>query len=163
MEKRPAPTGAEAYAQRLKPYFVAEQVPPQLVWLAEVESSFDADARSPAGAAGLYQLMPPTAQRLGLSLRPEDQRLVPEKSARAAAKYLHTLHDHFRDWPLTLAAYNAGEGNVQRLLDRHKVRTYDGIATHLPAETQMYVPKVEATILRREGVQLARLETPSAR
>jgi membrane-bound lytic murein transglycosylase D len=142
---------------RLKPVFASERVPGELVWLAEVESSFDANARSPAGAAGLFQLMPPTAQRMGLAMRPTDQRFNAEKSARASAKYLRTLHTEFRDWPLTLAAYNAGEGKVRRLLANQRVKTFDQIASSLPAETQMYVPKVEAVIQRREGKALAAL------
>jgi len=121
------------------------------------EPSFDPKARSPAGASGLFQLMPATAKRYGLKTWPLDQRLKPEASARAAAQYLEYLHGHFKDWRLALAAYNAGEGTVQRMMSRHKARTYDEIATHLPAETQLYVPRVEATVLRREGVKLAEL------
>jgi membrane-bound lytic murein transglycosylase D len=66
----------------------------------------------------------------------------------------------FKDWRLAVAAYNCGEGRVRRLLDQHKARTFDEIATYLPAETQMYVPKVEATLLRREGVKLSQLPAP---
>jgi membrane-bound lytic murein transglycosylase D len=156
---RPWPEQAKPLVPRLKPIFAAHQIPPELVWIAEVESSFDARARSPAGAAGLFQLMPATAKRYGLRTWPIDQRLNPEQSAAAAAKYLDYLHRHFKDWRLALAAYNAGEGTVQSLLDRRKTRTFDAIATHLPAETQMYVPKVEATILRREGLKLSQLRS----
>jgi membrane-bound lytic murein transglycosylase D len=141
----------------LKPIFTQQKVPNQLVWVAEVESSFDPGARSPAGAAGLFQLMPDTAKRYGLRTWPIDQRLQPEPSARAAATYLGQLHEKFQDWRLTLAAYNAGEGSVQNLLKRYKATTYDAIATHLPAETQMFVPKVEAILKRREGVKLSEL------
>ena len=162
LEKRPAPQGAVAWAERLKPVFAAQHVPSQLVWLAEVESSFDPHARSPVGAAGLFQLMPQTAQSLGLSLRPQDQRLEPIPSAKAAAQYLKRLYGRFESWPLALAAYNAGEGRVNELLNRYHTRTFDGIATHLPAETQMYVPKVNATIERRTGVPLAQLPAPTA-
>ena len=157
LSARPWPEAAKPYVARLKPIFAEQKVPPELVWLAEVESSFDARVRSPAGAAGLFQLMPATAKSYGLKTSPSDQRLQPEDSARAAAKYLGHLHGQFKDWRLALAAYNAGEGTVQKLLERHKARTFDAIATHLPAETQMYVPKVEATLLRREGVELSRL------
>jgi membrane-bound lytic murein transglycosylase D len=129
-------------------------VPPQLVWVAEVESSFDPSARSPAGAAGLFQLMPDTAKRYGLRTWPSDQRLDAEQSARVATAYLGQLHEKFKDWRLALAAYNAGEGTVQNLLKRHKANSYDAIASYLPAETQMFVPKVEATVQRREGVEL---------
>jgi len=158
---RPWPEAARPYVSRLKPIFVAQNVPPQLVWMAEVESSFNPQARSPAGAAGLFQLMPATAKRYGLRTWPLDQRVRPEESGRAAAKYLGYLHAQFKDWRLALAAYNAGEGAVQRLMKQHNARTFDGIATHLPAETQMYVPRVEATLARREGVTLSELRPPS--
>jgi membrane-bound lytic murein transglycosylase D len=157
---RPWPPAASNLVIRLKPVFVEQKVPPELVWIAEVESSFDAKARSPVGAAGLFQLMPETAKSLGLSLWPRDQRYQPERSARAAAQYLNSLHRRFADWRLTLAAYNAGQGRVQRTLQRLNAKTYDEIAPHLPAETQMYVPKVEAVLLRREGVSLAALPKP---
>ncbi len=157
LSDRPWPKAAKPYVSRLKPIFATQNVPPELVWIAEVESSFDPRARSPEGAAGLFQLMPATAKRYGLRTWPLDQRLKAEASAGAAAKYLRFLHGHFNDWRLALAAYNAGEGAVQTLLTRHKTRTFDDIATHLPAETQMFVPKVEATLLRREGVRLGQL------
>jgi membrane-bound lytic murein transglycosylase D len=164
LAERPWPEAAKPYVPRLKPIFTGQKVPGELVWVAEVESAFDPRARSPAGAAGLYQLMPATARQYGLRTRLPDQRLRAEDNARAAAKHLQHLHAQFKDWRLALAAYNAGEGTVQKLLHRHNARTFDAIATHLPAETQMYVPKVEATLLRREGVKLDRLErTPGTR
>ncbi len=153
----PWPAAAKQYLPKVKPVFAAERVPVELAWLAEVESSFDPKAKSPAGAAGLYQLMPDTAKAEGLSTFPFDQRKDPEKCAGAAARLLRRLHGRFRDWPLALAAYNAGEGRVQTLLTRHKATRFPEISRHLPAETQMYVPKVEAVILRREGKSLARL------
>jgi membrane-bound lytic murein transglycosylase D len=159
--ERPWPDGAKPYVTRLKPIFTAQKVPPELVWVAEVESLFDPRARSPAGAAGLFQLMPATAKRYGLATWPLDHRLRPDESARAAAKYLEYLYAHFKDWRLALAAYNAGEGTVDKLLQRHKARTFDAIATYLPAETQMFVPRVEATLGRREGVKLSQLQVPS--
>jgi membrane-bound lytic murein transglycosylase D len=158
---RPWPKPAQDYVPRLKPIFIAEQVPPELVWLAEVESSFDPRARSPDGAAGLFQLMPATAKRYGLRTWPFDQRLKPEESAQAAAHYLRYLHGRFGDWRLALAAYNAGEGKVEDLLARHKAHSFDAIATKLPAETQMYVPKFEAILLRREGLKMAELKMPA--
>jgi membrane-bound lytic murein transglycosylase D len=154
---RPPPSEAKPYVSALKPIFSQQKVPSQLVWVAEVESSFNPEARSPVGAAGLFQLMPDTAKRFGLSTWPFDQRLEPEPSARAAATYLGVLHEKFKDWRLALAAYNAGEGTVQNLLKRHKATTYDAIASHLPAETQMFVPKIEATLQKREGITLSEL------
>jgi len=154
---RPWPDAARKYVPELKPMFTAQRVPPELVWVAEAESSFDRRARSPVGAAGMFQLMPDTAKRLGLSLWPRDERFQPGPSATASAQYLKQLHDRFGDWRLALAAYNAGEGTVQKLLDRYQTRNYDGIAAHLPAETQMFVPRVEAIILQREGAKLEQL------
>lgn len=156
--QRPMPDAAKPYVGELKPIFIRQKVPSQLVWVAEVESSFDRSARSPAGAAGLFQLMPDTAKRYGLRTWPFDERLVPQPSARAAAAYLGQLHEKFKDWRLALAAYNAGEGTVQNLLKRHKAASYDAIASHLPAETQMFVPKVEETIQKREGLELEQLK-----
>ena len=155
---RPWPKGAAEIVPKLKTIFLREHVPGELVWLAEVESGFDARARSPDGAAGLFQLMPATAKDHGLSLWPRDQRRQPEAAAQAAAKYLRALHKKFGDWRLAVAAYNCGEGTVDRALKRRQAKSYEGIATHLPAETQMYVPKVDATIQHREGVGLEDLK-----
>jgi membrane-bound lytic murein transglycosylase D len=154
------PVSAKEYVPELKPIFSTQKVPPELVWVAEVESGFDRHALSPAGAAGLFQLMPDTAKRFGLSLWPRDQRYQPEPSAAASARYLKYLHDHFKDWRLALASYNAGEGTVQKLLDRYKADDYDTIAEHLPAETQMYVPRIEAILKQREGANLEQLSAP---
>ena len=156
----PWPDSAREYVPELKPIFSAQKVPPELVWMAEVESSFDRRARSPAGAAGLFQLMPDTAKRFGLSLWPRDQRYQPEPSATASARYLKYLYDRFKDWRLALAAYHAGEGTVQKLLARYKTDSYDAIAKHLPAVTQMYVPRVEAVLQQREGAKLEQLSAP---
>jgi membrane-bound lytic murein transglycosylase D len=157
---RPWSAAAKEYVPQLKPIFAAQKIPPELVWVAEVESSFDRRAESPAGAAGLFQLMPDTAKRYGLSLWPRDQRFQTEPSATASAQYLRYLYGRFQDWRLALAAYNAGEGAVQKLLHRYKRRSYDDIAGHLPAETQMYVPRVEAVLLQREGAKLKQLSAP---
>jgi membrane-bound lytic murein transglycosylase D len=158
----PWPASAKEYVPELKPIFTTQKIPPELVWVAEVESSFDRHALSPAGAAGLFQLMPDTAKRFGLSLWPRDQRYQPEPSATASAQYLKYLYDRFKDWRLALAAYNAGEGTVQKLLDRYKTHNYDDIAEHLPAQTQMYVPRIEAVLLQREGANLEQLSTPQS-
>jgi membrane-bound lytic murein transglycosylase D len=157
---RPAPARAAALMPRLRAAFAAEGVPPELVWLAEAESSFNPSARSPVGAKGLFQLMPDTARSLGLSTFIPDERADPEKSARAAARYLRTLHGKFGEWPLALAAYNAGEGRVSRLLAAKNARSFSAIAGALPAETRMYVPKVCALVATRAGVPPEKLAAP---
>ncbi|HTI72214.1 MAG TPA: lytic transglycosylase domain-containing protein [Candidatus Limnocylindria bacterium] len=154
IEKPPA---AVPLVPRLKQIFVSQRVPPAMVWIAEVESGFDAHARSPVGAVGMFQLMPDTARALGLNLKPKDERQDPDRSAKAAAIYLRYLVQRFKDWRLAVAAYNAGEGRIRDALAAKKTKTFDGIANSLPAETQLYVPKLEAVIQRREGVAMQRL------
>ena len=109
---------------------------------------------------GCSSLCPPRQSVSVCGHRPWTSACGPTESAQAAAKYLEYLHGQFKDWRLALAAYNAGEGTVQRLMKQHNAKTFDGIATHLPAETQMYVPRVEATLARREGVKLSELHLP---
>jgi len=144
----------------LKQVFQGEGIPPVLVWLAEVESSFNPQARSPAGAVGLFQFMPATAGRFGLALEPEDQRVDPMLSARAAAQYLGILHRRFGDWQLALAAYNAGEGRVGRIMRQTGGSDFASIADRLPLETRMYVPRIGALVDKREQVDIRRLPAP---
>ena len=155
LQVRARPPQAERYVSLLQPVFVAGGVPGSLVWLAEVESGFNPISRSPAGARGLFQLMPATARELGLRTTLPDERTDPAKSAQAAARLLHGLHAKFGDWPLALAAYNAGAGRVQRTLAKQRARTFAEIADALPLETRLYVPKVLAVLQVRAGVSLA--------
>jgi membrane-bound lytic murein transglycosylase D len=161
MRARTVPERAAQLMPILRAAFVAEGVPAEIAWIAEAESTLNPAARSPAGAKGLFQLMPDTAKNLGLSTFLPDERADAEKSAKAAARYLHTLHDKFGDWPLAFAAYNAGEGRVRRLLKAKDVDTFSEIAASLPSETRMYVPKVCATIEVRSGVPPDKLPRPT--
>ncbi len=150
MRARPKPKRADELMPVLKMIFAAEGLPPELAWLAEVESSLNPSARSPVGARGLYQLMPLIARAYGLRTFPFDERLQPGKNARAAAKFLRRLHDRFDSWPLALAAYNAGEGRIAVAIKKTGSREFADIVELLPAETRMYVPKVLATLAVRE-------------
>ncbi len=146
---------------RLKDIFSSEGVPPELVWLAEVESAFDPHARSAAGAMGLFQFMPATARRFGLTVaRDYDERLDPAKSTRAAARYLRFLYSEFGSWPLAVAAYNAGEGRVSRVLVRERAWTFDQVKAHLPSQTQQYVPRVMNIISWEEGLRSDQIAPP---
>jgi membrane-bound lytic murein transglycosylase D len=69
---------------------------------------------------------------------------------------LRDLYRQFKDWPLTIAAYNAGAGRVKSKMDSRR-RTFDAIAARLPSETQMYVPKLDAVLQLREGIKLEKL------
>jgi membrane-bound lytic murein transglycosylase D len=157
---RPLPARARELMPRLQAVFRTEGVPPELAWLAEAESSLNPTARSPVGAKGLFQFMPATAKAMGLSTFLPDDRTDPERSARAAARYLRALHGRFGNWALALAAYNAGEGRVGRTLTAKRATTFTAIADFLPAETRMYVPKVCALIATRAGVAPHRLAPP---
>ncbi len=160
MIERPMPANAGKFLPVVTAAFEAEGVAPEIAWLAEAESTFNPNAKSPVGAKGLFQFMPETAKGLGLSTFMPDERTHPEKSARAAAKYLRELYGKFGDWPLAFAAYNAGEGRVRRLLKKHEATTFAGIASALPSETRMYVPKVCATIAVRAGMTPERIPAP---
>ena len=155
---KPWPKAATEWVPKLKPIFTAERIPGELVWLAEVESGFDTRAESPAGALGLFQLMPATAKQYGLSLWPWDERKQPEPAAKAAAKLLFQNYRHYGDWRLAVAAYNCGMGTVDKAIGGRKGMTFAKISAKLPAETQMYVPKVEAVIQAREGAELEKLK-----
>jgi membrane-bound lytic murein transglycosylase D len=163
LKLRPRPARADEFLPVLKGAFNSQGVAEALVWLAESESTFNPRARSPAGARGLFQLMPVTAKAMGLSLLPFDERTQPDKSALAAAGLLRKLHGLFGSWPLALAAYNAGEGTVRRALKSNNSTTFAEIAEKLPSETRLYVPKVLATVALRTGLEPNALAAPRAR
>jgi len=127
--------------------FAAEGVPPAMIVMAGVESNYDPLALSPKGARGLWQLMPDTARRLGLRVNEqEDDRIHPTRSTRAAAQYLRELYSRFDDWPLAIAAYNAGEPRVTAAVQRASSRDFWQLSEWglLPEETRRYVPAVIA-------------------
>ena len=132
-------------------------VPEALVWQAEAESSFNPAAKSPVGARGLFQFMPATAKEYGLVLEPDDERLDPAKSAAAAARYLAVLHRRFGDWALALAAYNCGPARLSKALAKTGGKTFADVQSSLPAETRLYVPKIDALLQIREHTALASL------
>lgn len=136
-----------AYKSMMEQVFREEGVPDWLLAVGFVESGYNPAALSPKGALGIWQFMPATGERYGLRLTPfGDERQHPQKSTRAAARYLRDLYALFGDWELALAAYNAGEGRVVRVMRRTGARTFREMAARglLPAETIHYVPAVLA-------------------
>lgn len=133
-------------------YLVVEEVekrqlPLELALIPFVESGFNPRATSHAGAHGPWQFMPFTGKRFGLANdRFRDERRDWLNSTRAALDYLTLLHGLFGDWPLAIAAYNAGEGRVEAARGR---AIKSAVAPHfenlnLPKETREYVPRVFA-------------------
>jgi soluble lytic murein transglycosylase-like protein len=123
-----------------------EGLPTNLMWIGLVESGYDSTAKSPKNALGIWQLMPETAATFGLRTGQRDERTDPERSTRAAARYLKWLYGRFGDWTLALAAYNAGESRVQSAIEQVRDRDFWHLAASgiLPRETQAYVPAVLA-------------------
>jgi len=136
----------------LEPILQQEGVPADVSAIVMIESGGRPMARSPKGALGLWQLMPETARRYGLTVTSEkDERLDVPKATRAAARYLHDLYGQFGDWELVLAAYNAGEQNIQRAVERAGSKNFAAINWLLPAETRNYVPAVESVLRLLDG------------
>ncbi|MCK8603670.1 lytic transglycosylase domain-containing protein [Desulfoferrobacter suflitae] len=140
---------ARPYVKQAREIFQQQGLPPDLVYVALVESGFSPTAKSPANAVGMWQFISATGKRFGLRQnRWIDERRHPFKAARAAAEYLSFLYDTFQSWPLALAAYNAGEKRVQDALEATGFETFWELAENgsLPKETRDYVPKVLAAI-----------------
>ncbi len=129
----------------IEPELVRVGLPTELAGMVLVESGAQNFALSPKGARGLWQLMPETARRYGLTVNSQsDERLDAYKSTRAAALYLRDLYAQFGNWPLAFAAYNAGGQTVQRAIDRSGTTDFLHLNRLLPAETRNYVPAVLA-------------------
>ena len=131
----------------VEPILTSHGVPANLAAVILIESGVRATALSPKGARGLWQLMPDTARRYGLSVNDlEDDRLDLFRSTEAAARYLHDLYAQFGDWRLALAAYNTGEANVGSAILRAHTQNFDRLSDLrlLPLETRNYVPRVLA-------------------
>lgn len=125
-------------------------MPEELVWLPLVESGFKVGALSRARALGLWQFIPSTGYKFGLT-RDEwmDERMDVIKSTRAAIAYLKELHGMFGDWLTVLAGYNCGEGRVLRVISRQHINYFDrfwDLYSQLPNETARYVPRFLATL-----------------
>jgi membrane-bound lytic murein transglycosylase D len=151
---------ARRYTGMMRTIFQEQGLPGDLINLAFIESSVNPRATSPANAAGIWQFLPSTARRYGMRRSSwVDERRDPEKSTRAAAGYLKHLYGQFKDWPLALAAYNAGEGAVWRAVKQQGSRDFWRL--RLPKETQRFVPAFMAvTIIARDPERYGFLARP---
>jgi len=129
-------------------------LPRELVYLPIVESLYKVSAYSRARAVGLWQLMEITARNLGLVINYWiDERRDPEKSTRAALKFLKDLHTWFNDWHLALAAYNRGQSGIGSDLKFSKAVDFNQLIEReaLPRETENFVPKFMACVIIGEN------------
>jgi membrane-bound lytic murein transglycosylase D len=128
------------------------ELPLALKYLPIVESALNPEARSPAGARGLWQFMYYTAKAEGLRIDSYiDERKDPQRSTEAACNHLKKLYEIYDDWYLALAAYNAGGGNVNKAIRRSGGKTnYWEVRPFLPRETRNYVPNFLAVVYLME-------------
>jgi membrane-bound lytic murein transglycosylase D len=137
------------YSEMMRGILAKYGLPEDLIYLALIESGFSPKAYSVARAAGPWQFIVGTGRRYGLRIDWwADERRDYEKSTHAAASYLKDLYGMFDSWPLATAAYNAGEGKIQRAVARYRSEDYVELIRHryLKQETKDYVPKMIAAL-----------------
>ncbi len=140
---------ASSYLFHIVQELEKRNMPTELALLPIIESAFNPQAYSSAKAAGLWQFVPGTGKDFNLKQNMfKDERRGVLASTDAALSYLQKLYGMFGDWQLALAAYNWGEGNVQKAIKRNqalgKGTDFDSLADLMPAETRNYVPKLQA-------------------
>ena len=136
------------FMQMARKIFREEGVPEDITWLGQIESGWRPTARSWAAASGLWQFIPGTGQTYGLRQTAwVDERNGFEKATRASARYLKDLYNHFGDWELAMAAYNTGQGNIDRAISRAGSRSYWKIFPYIAQETRNYVPNILAAMV----------------
>lgn len=151
---RPDYIGRTTKRASLYLYHVVEELekrgmPTELALLPFIESAFNPQAFSTAKAAGMWQFIPSTGRDFNLKQNMfKDERRSVLASTDAALTYLQRLHDMFGDWQLALAAYNWGEGSVQRAIKKNQAAglptDFNSLSVRMPAETRNYVPKLQA-------------------
>jgi membrane-bound lytic murein transglycosylase D len=137
-------------------------LPRELIYLAMIESGLSSRAVSNVGAVGPWQFMAPTGRANGL--RTDwwvDERRDMEMSTRAACKYIRTLYRQFNDWALVLAAYNTGEGRVERVINRSGHDDFWNL--RLPSQTTAHIPKFIAAARIGEDPERYGFAVPAAR
>jgi membrane-bound lytic murein transglycosylase D len=152
------------YREMAEDIFREEGVPTDLVWLAQVESGWNPYAFSSAAAKGIWQFIPATGSRFGLAQNYWiDERSNPEKSTRAAARYLKWLANRYQgNWQLALAAYNTGEGNVDSAIRRSGTRDFWKMHSggFLAKETRNYVPAILAVVTIAKNPRMYGFDAP---
>jgi len=133
-------------------YYITEEVerrgmPSEIALLPMIESAFNPGAYSTSSASGIWQFIPSTGKHFGMQQNWwYDGRRDVVGATNGALDYLQKLHAQFGDWELALAAYNCGEGAIERaqIRNRRKGLPVNYTSLKLPAETRNYVPKLLA-------------------
>ncbi len=135
------------YKEIILPILEKENVPPEIFYLAMIESGLNPRAYSYAHASGIWQFIKSTGRVYGLKQNWwVDERRDLTKATHAASSYLKDLYKEFDDWYLAFAAYNCGSSRVERAIKRHGSRNYWDLHT-LPSQTRSYVPNIMAAII----------------
>ncbi len=142
-------TRENVYFPMFEKYLKKYNMPQNMKYLSVVESALNPRAVSRVGAVGLWQFMKPTGKEYGLDQNSYiDERMDPEKATDAACRFLSRLYKYYGDWELAMAAYNCGQGNVNKAIKRAGggKKGFWEIFPHLPKETRSYVPTMTAII-----------------
>ncbi|HEY0016023.1 MAG TPA: LysM peptidoglycan-binding domain-containing protein [Longimicrobium sp.] len=142
---------ADRYDEWVRDVFASYGIPRDLHHLGMMESGYRPTVRSHAGAVGMWQFMPATGRQMGLRIDTlVDERMDPVRATHAAARHLRDLHRRMRgDWSLAAAAYNAGEGRINRAMGRYAAVDFWDVAQrgNLAQETRRYVPRLYAVTI----------------
>ncbi len=142
----------DPYFKLIEKILIRYNLPPELKYLAVIESDLKSAALSWAGARGPWQLMPETGRDLGLKVTlGHDERIDFYKSTHAAAKYLRDLYGELGDWLLVIAAYNGGQARVESAIRKSGSRDFWKLQYSLPPESRNHVKKFIATHYIMEG------------
>jgi membrane-bound lytic murein transglycosylase D len=152
---------AGKYKELISRTLAEEGVPQELIFLAQAESGFLPRAVSHKSATGMWQFMRSRGREYGLGQSAwHDDRLDPEKATRSAARHLADLHKKFGDWYLAIAAYNCGDGCVERAVERTGYADYWQLRARkaIPRETTNYVPIIVAMTIMAKNPKAYGLE-----
>jgi len=128
------------YIDFIKTTFGKKEIPHEMAYLPFIESGFSPVSIGPRDAVGLWQFMKGTAAKYGLRMDAYvDERKDPIKSTYAAADYLSDLYSMFGEWDIVLAAYNAGEGKIKRIIEKN-----NSVEPRFPAVINRYIARLLA-------------------
>ena len=134
---------ANRYFPIIEPILKANGIPDDFKYLAVIESALNPLAKSPAGAAGMWQFMPGTGREFGLEVNNNiDERYHVERATRAACRYLKDAYAKYKDWVAVAASYNAGQARIASQLAKQDVD--DSLDLQLVEETARYVYRILA-------------------